>query len=323
MTRFLSIGVSCILLPTFLFSAADKPLSPREAAARMSLPKGFHATLFAGEPDVVQPIAFCFDERGRLWVAECLSYPNWTKEKEGKDRIVIFEDRDGKGSFTHRTVFTDNLTNISGINVGFGGVWVCATPNLLYIPFDEGKDKPSGPPRVVLDGWDLSAKHNIFNSLTWGPDGWLYGCNGILSNSVVGKPGTPEKDRVRLNCGVWRYHPTRGTFEVVASGTTNPWGLDFDEFGEAFITNCVIHHLWHVIPGAAFSTNVWPGSQPVYLQPDELVCGPHSLGRWRLDDVARRPRQPRRRRRRPRPCWGHDLPRRQLARALPRRPLHL
>jgi putative heme-binding domain-containing protein len=105
----------------------------------------------------------------------------------------------------------------------------------------------------VLDGWDvLKAGHNVFNSLTWGPDGWLYGCNGIQSNSRVGRPGTPDDRRVHLNCGVWRYHPLTRAFEAVAHGTTNPWGLDFDDLGQVFITNCVISHLWHVIPGAHF-----------------------------------------------------------------------
>src|SRR4029077_20105007 len=82
--------------------------------------------------------------------------------------------------------------------------------------------------------------------------GWLYGCNGILSNSKVGRPGTPADQRVALNRGVWRYHPTKKIVEVVANGTTNPWGLDFDDYGQMFITNCVIHHLWHVIPGAHY-----------------------------------------------------------------------
>jgi putative membrane-bound dehydrogenase-like protein len=238
---------------SLLFAAApDQPLPPREAPLRMTLPKGFEATLFAGEPDLVQPIAFCFDARGRLWVAECLSYPNWTKDKEGKDRIVIFEDTDGDGRFDKRTVFSDKIANISGLQVGFGGVWVCATPNLLFIPDRDGDDKPDGPPEVVLDGWDLSAKHNVFNGLTWGPDGWLYGLNGIIATSKIGKPGTPEAERTPINCGVWRYHPLKKTFEVVAWGTTNPWGLDFDDHGEMFITNCVIAHLWHVVPGAHF-----------------------------------------------------------------------
>jgi putative membrane-bound dehydrogenase-like protein len=238
------------------FAAAlpqDAPVPAKDAPGKMTLPEGFHATLFAGEPDVVQPIAFTFDDRGRLWVVECYSYPKWHKDpKEGKDRILIFEDTDGDGRFDKRTVFHDRLANVSGIQLGFGGVWVCATPNLLFIPVKDGTDTPAGPPQIVLDGWDLKAQHNVFNGLTWGPDGWLYGCNGILSNSKLGAPGTPDKDRVAMNCGVWRYHPITKKFEAVAHGTTNPWGLDFDEYGEMFITNCVIEHLFHVVPGGHY-----------------------------------------------------------------------
>src|ERR1700736_6060808 len=114
-------------------AAQDRPLPPREAPLRMTLPDGFKATLFAGEPDVVQPIAMCFDQRGRLWVAECLSYPKWHKDlKEGRDRIVIFEDTKGTGTFDKRTVFHDKIANLSGIQVGFGGVYVCATPQVLF-----------------------------------------------------------------------------------------------------------------------------------------------------------------------------------------------
>src|SRR5688572_2704299 len=82
-----------------------------EAARRMTLPDGFKATLFAGEPDVAQPIAFTIDDRGRLWVAECYAYPNWQKEdtapKDRRDRILIFEDADGDGRFDSRKVFAD------------------------------------------------------------------------------------------------------------------------------------------------------------------------------------------------------------------------
>ncbi|MFQ3649885.1 MAG: PVC-type heme-binding CxxCH protein, partial [Gemmataceae bacterium] len=68
----------------------------------------------------------------------------------------------------------------------------------------------------------------------------------------VGKPGTPRQDRVPMNYGVWRYHPQQHQFEPVAWGTTNPWGLDFNSHGEMFITNCVIKHVFHVVPGAHF-----------------------------------------------------------------------
>ncbi len=149
-------------------------------------------------------------------------------------------------------MFYEGGTSLTGVALGFGGVWLTATPNLLFIPDADGNDTPDGPPVVKLDGWDEKAQHNMFNGLNWAPDGWLWGCNGILSNSRVGKPGTPDSKRTAINCGVWRYHPTREVVEVVAHGTTNPWGLDFDERGEAFITNCVIPHLFHAVPGARF-----------------------------------------------------------------------
>src|SRR5437868_3431803 len=142
----------------------SKPLSPAEAPKHMTLPEGFHVTLFAAEPDVVQPIAFTFDDRGRLWVVECRSYPKWRDDRTGHDRVVIFEDTDGDGVFDKRTVFWDKGSNLSGIEVGFGGVWLCSTPDLIFIPVEN--DKPAGPPQVILDGLDLTAKHNVFNSLT-------------------------------------------------------------------------------------------------------------------------------------------------------------
>src|ERR1700682_603080 len=79
-------------------------LPPDKAAAAMTVPEGFTVSLFAGEPDVMQPIAMCMDDRGRLWVAEAYSYPVKRKEGEGTDRIVIFEDSKGEGHFDKRTV---------------------------------------------------------------------------------------------------------------------------------------------------------------------------------------------------------------------------
>ena len=239
--------------PATAADAVPGPLEPAVAPARMTVPSGFHVTSFAAEPEVVQPIAFTFDHRGRMWVVECLSYPDWIRDQSsGHDRVIILEDTDADGRHDRKTVFLNDGRNLTGIAWGHGGVWLTATPQLLFIPDRDRDDVPDGPPEVVLDGWDLKGKHNVVNGLTWGPDGWLYGCNGILSNSQVGPPGTSPENRVAFNCGVWRLHPRLRTFEPVAWGTTNPWGLDYDDFGQMFITNCVIKHLFHIIPGGHY-----------------------------------------------------------------------
>src|SRR5579884_2463449 len=227
-------------------------LPPDKAAAAMTVPEGFSVSLFAGEPDIVQPIAMCLDDRGRLWVAEAYSYPVRRPDKEAKDRILIFEDSKGAGHFDKRTVFMEGLNLVSGLEVGFGGVWIGAAPYLMFVPIKEGEDKPAGPPQILLDGWHYEDTHETLNAFCWGPDGWLYGCHGVFTHSRVGKPGTPDKDRIPLNAGVWRYHPTKHVFEVFAHGTSNPWGLDFDAHGQAFVEACVIPHAFHIIQGGRY-----------------------------------------------------------------------
>ena len=246
--------LTCRVIVASVCLGADVPLPPKDAAASIQLPAGFQATLYAGEPDVVQPMSLTFDDRGRLWVLECRSYPKWLPAgtQQGQDRILILEDTDRDGCFDKKTVFVDQGVNFTSVEYGFGGVFVTAIPNLVFIPDANGDDIPDGPAQVLLDGFDRMGQHNVANSLTWGPDGWLYGCNGILSNSKIGKPGTPDDLRVSMNCGIWRFHPVRQDFEVVSHGTTNPWGVAFDERGEAFQTNCVIEHVFHVVPGARF-----------------------------------------------------------------------
>ena len=257
----------------FLLFCQDQPHSPEKALAEMTLPEGFAATVFASEPMIVQPIAMTTDAKGRVWVIENHSYPHWiTDGKPGRDKVSILEDIDGDGRADKKTVFLDNATNLSGIALCQGGVWLAATPNLLLVPDVNRDDQPDGPPVVKLNGFDLKAKHNVVNSLRFAPDGWLWGCNGILGNASIGSPGTPENKRVKMNCGVWRYHPTQGRFEVVAHGTTNPWGLDFDGYGEAFITNCVIAHLWHVVPGGRYQRMFGNDPNPASYQLMDTVA---------------------------------------------------
>jgi putative membrane-bound dehydrogenase-like protein len=228
-------------------------LTPEQAVAKMTYPPAYDVTVFAGEPAIGQPIAFTFDPKGRLWVVENYNYRTRGNHTTDQATVVsILEDADGDGRFDSKKTFTDKLTFTSGIAVGHGGVWVGSPPHFSFIPDADGDDKPDGPPRPLLDGWGINDRHETLNSFTWGPDGWLYGCHGVFTQSNVGKVGAPDADRRKINAGIWRYHPVRHVFEVFASGLSNPWGLDFDDHGQAFATACVIPHLFHVSQGGYY-----------------------------------------------------------------------
>jgi putative membrane-bound dehydrogenase-like protein len=256
MKRALCLAVAGVLCALNVAPAQEQEkrydgLAPEEAAKAMTVEEGFGVQLVAGEPDVSQPVAMALDDRGRIWVAEAYEYPR-RAEKNGKDRIVILEDTNGDAKADKRTVFMEGLNLVSGLEVGFGGVWIGAAPYLMFVPDKNGDDKPDSEPQILLDGWHYEDTHETLNAFNWGPDGWLYGCHGVFTHSRVGKPGTPDEQRIPLNAAVWRYHPTKHVFEIFAEGGSNQWGVDFNDHGQAFMTACVIPHLYHVIQGARY-----------------------------------------------------------------------
>lgn len=273
-----------IILPP-LDPVINSGLSGIEAAKAMTLPKGFKITLAAAEPDIIRPISFTIDARGRLWVVEGHTYPVPAPEGQGRDKILIFEDTDGDGTLDNRKVFMENLNLVSGIEVGMGGVWLGAAPYLLFIPADFENDKPTGLPQKLLDGWGVQDTHEVLNNLRWGPDGWLYGAHGVFTHSNVGKPGASDSERTKINAGIWRYHPTRNEFEVFAEGTSNPWGIDFNDMGHPFITVCVIPHMFHIIQGARYYRQAGKHFNPYTYDDIKTIgdhvhylgdCGPHA-----------------------------------------------
>lgn len=255
------------------------PSTPAETVASAKLPDGFKLGVFAAEPDVHNPIAMTTDERGRLWVAENYS---WSGNNFGnfdgsiRDRILIFEDEDGDGVYDTRKVFADNLRKLTSIEIGNGGVWAISLPNVLFIPDKDRDDQPDGPAEIVFDGIDEGAVgHTPANGLKWGPDGWIYARHGILATSNIGQPGATDSQRIKINTGVWRFHPVTRRIETVMHGMTNAWGYDFDEHGEMFVINTVIGHLWHVVPGAhverMFGVDINPNSYQLIGQTADHV----------------------------------------------------
>ncbi|HEU5146529.1 MAG TPA: PVC-type heme-binding CxxCH protein [Chryseosolibacter sp.] len=247
-----------------------KFLTPEEAVKSMTLIDGYKANVWASEPMMTQPMAFCWDDRGRMWIAENRDYESRGHgfSNAGDSRILILEDTDRDGVADKRKVFMEGLAFPAAIAVGFDGIFVGAPPNLLFIP-DKNKDDVADEKdiEVLLTGWGIQDRHETLNSLHWGPDGWLYGLQGFATPSKVRKPegkgrlykhNDPfpedilEGEGVDINGGVWRYHPTKDVFEVVAHGFSNPWGIDYDAKGQFLMSACVIPHLWHVVPGGIY-----------------------------------------------------------------------
>ena len=271
------------------------PQGPRpaeEVARTMELPKGFHCQVFAAEPDVQQPIAMNWDAKGRLWVAENYTYAENPKRWDTtlRDRIIILEDKDNDGKHDGRKVFWDKGSYLTSVEIGYGGVWILNDGKLEFIADKNGDDIPDGKPEVLLDGFNVKTiGHNIVNGLRWGPDGWLYGRHGITDTSSVGALGTPEEKRTKLNCAIWRYHPTRKVFEVVCHGGTNSWGHDWNANGELFWINTVIGHLWHGIPGAYYDRMFGSHLNPHVYETIKMVADHYhfDIGNEKWSDIRK------------------------------------
>jgi putative membrane-bound dehydrogenase-like protein len=268
---------------------AGEPIPPGAALSAIEARLSPRIDLFAAEPSIRNPVAACVDAAGRLLVAENLTYAEKPLKTDPRfrDRVTMLEDADGDGTAEHHATLVDGLEGLASVAVGRGGLWLLCPPRLLFIP--DGHRPPPGWPATpdsdeparrraaavpILDGFTVSpnSHHTFANGLAWGPDGWLYGRCGASSPGEIGAPGSAPADRVPLRGGIWRYHPERKVFEAICHGTTNPWGLDWDDLGNGFFTNTVNGHLWRVLPGAHYARSHTVEPHPWVLEP----LGPHA-----------------------------------------------
>lgn len=281
-----SVFAQGLAIPRRHDRAPGPALTPEQAVKKMTVPEGFTVEIVASEPQIMNPVAMCIDEKGRFWVTESFEYPR-REPGPGKDRIKVLEDTDQDGKVDKVTVFAEGLNIPSGINVGHGGVWVANAPDLLFLQDTDG-DLKADKTEVLLTGWGRDDTHELPNSLTWGPDGWLYGLNGVFNYGHVkyGKDNpnlakNPDHPGWPITCAVWRINPHTKEFDIFAEGTSNPWGIAINDEGELFLSACVIDHFWHITQtgyyirqGGPYPPHTWPiGSIVQHQHQKAAYCG--------------------------------------------------
>ncbi len=248
------------LISTALIAAAVLP-GPAQAdsdSPKFVLADGLALDLVVRDPAVQQPVYLTFDARGRMWVVQYLQFPfpaglevaghdqYWRIQyanfpppppphgPTGKDKITIFEDRDGDGQFEHSKDFVTGLNICTAALPGDDGVWVLNPPYLLFYPDANRDDIPDSDPEVHLEGFGLEDMHAVANSLRWGPDGMLYGCQGSTCTATIKRYGVDEPGLHFTGQCIWRYDTKARTFELFAEGGYNNFGIAIDNQGRMF-----------------------------------------------------------------------------------------
>ncbi len=218
-------------------SKMQKPLPAAESMKHLVLPEGFRVELFASEPDIGgKPICMAWDERGRLWVAETLDYPNELQEPgKGRDRIRILEDTTGDGRADKAIIFAEKLSIPTSIAFSHGGIIVHQAPDTLFLKDTDGDDR-ADVRKVLFTGWGTGDTHAGPSNLNYGHDNWFY---GILGYS--GFRGTIAGQERSFSTGFYRFRieQVRGEvevteFEFLRNTNNNSWGVGFNEEGVLF-----------------------------------------------------------------------------------------
>lgn len=224
------------------------PLSPEESLKHMQIPVDFTIEVFAHEPEVAHPIAFTWDEKGRMFVAITYDYPNERKDTGGRDFILICEDTNGDGKADKFTKFAEGLSVPTGLVFANGGLIVSQAPHMLFLQDTDGDDK-ADIQKILFSGFGTFDTHAGPSSLHYGFDNWIYGSVGY--SGFKGKFG--QADSLNFGQALFRFRPDGSNLEMLTRTSNNTWGLSFNEAGDLFASTANNAHGWYMaIPSRYF-----------------------------------------------------------------------
>ena len=256
-------------------AAAPGALSPTDSQACFEVVPGHVVELVAAEPLVFDPVAICWDDDGRLFVAEMSDYPNG----DGGGRIVMLTDADGDGTIDTRTIFAAGLPFPNGLLAWNGGLLVTAAPDILHL-VDRDGDGAAETSEVILTGFQAGNQQLRVNGLCSGPDGWVYAANGRSGGSIT-SPRRPDAPAVSIDRHDLRFRPDTGEVEAVAG--FSQFGLAFDAHGNRFSN-------WNTAPirQVVFPLDV-AGRHPLSAPPSDMEVLEDPLQQNRLFPISATP----------------------------------
>ncbi len=212
----------------------ETPLSPEQELSTFQLadPR-LTVELVAAEPQLDSPVAISWDADGRLFVAEMIDYPLGPIA----GRIRMLEDHDHDGRYEQATVFAAGLNFPNGVLTARDGVFVTASPDLLFLQ-DTDDDGKADEKHVLFTGFGEGNQQLRANGLTWGLDHWIYGANG-RSDGNVRRPSEGPKKAVSIRARDFRFRPDGSQFE--ATSGQSQFGQAGDDWGNRFLS-------WNTIP---------------------------------------------------------------------------
>ncbi|GDY20957.1 cytochrome c [Verrucomicrobiota bacterium] len=258
-----------------------KPTEPAAALKTFTVKPGFHLELAASEPQVVSPVAISFDENGRLFVVEMIDYSERRDERLG--RVRILEDLDGDGRYEKSTIFATDIPWPTGIICYDGGVFVMATPDIIYFKDTKGTGKADHR-QVVFTGFGPSTGRvnvqGMGNCLTWGLDNRIHGATGP-NGAEITFPLAPKTPPLTLRGRDFSFDPKTLTMTPESGG--GQYGMSFDNHGRKFVCSNSAHiravmyetryagrNTFHTLPAPAVDIPAdGPAAEVYRTSPDE------------------------------------------------------
>jgi hypothetical protein len=176
-------GSLCNLKQIELVPVAETAAAGPQEPVELQVPEGFEVQRVAGPPHTRHPMLACFDDRGRLYVAESTGVnadASVLAESPPHD-IRILEDMNGDGRYDKLTIFADKLTFPQGLAWHDGALYVSSPPNFWRFT-DTNGDDIADTREILATGFPFRGMSDDMHGASLGPDGRLYLSAGLLTN---------------------------------------------------------------------------------------------------------------------------------------------